>query len=242
MAGMCWHVGFLRSARATLEVVFRYLRHQINRRITFILPLLGTPLSTGQARIECLTARCNDLGRVGERLKLISAHDALVLLKNSLRAPKLQHTFQTDCCKSHNLLTTCDRMLRSALNSICNVKAIASGKFSYSRWWIAGQTHVIACTSAFSTSVAGKRDLPDLILRRTEKTTDDVFDRSLVSQLSKFPMPSSSESAAGEQQAWGNAVIEAEFRILILVMENFRKFSHAESFRKLSGKFPKWKL
>jgi hypothetical protein len=27
-----------------------------------------------------------------------------------------------------------------------------------------------------------------------------------------------------------------------VVMENFRKFSHAESFRKLSGKFPKWKL
>jgi hypothetical protein len=35
MAGMCWHVGFLRSAWATLEVVFHYLRRQINRRITF---------------------------------------------------------------------------------------------------------------------------------------------------------------------------------------------------------------
>jgi hypothetical protein len=39
MAGMCWHVGFLRSARATLEVVFRYLRRQINRRITLPLPI-----------------------------------------------------------------------------------------------------------------------------------------------------------------------------------------------------------
>jgi hemolysin activation/secretion protein len=29
MAGMCWHVGFLRSARATSEVVFRYVRRQI---------------------------------------------------------------------------------------------------------------------------------------------------------------------------------------------------------------------
>jgi hypothetical protein len=49
--------------------------------------LLGAPLSTGQALTECLTARCNDLCRAVERLKLISAHDALVLLKNSLSAP-----------------------------------------------------------------------------------------------------------------------------------------------------------
>jgi hypothetical protein len=39
MAGTCWHVGFLRSARATLEVVLRYLMRQINRRITFTLYL-----------------------------------------------------------------------------------------------------------------------------------------------------------------------------------------------------------
>jgi hypothetical protein len=38
MAGMCWHVGYLWSARATLEVVFCYLSRQINRRIT--LPYL----------------------------------------------------------------------------------------------------------------------------------------------------------------------------------------------------------
>jgi hypothetical protein len=38
IAGMCWHVGFLRSARATLEIVFHYLRRQINRRITFTYP------------------------------------------------------------------------------------------------------------------------------------------------------------------------------------------------------------
>ena len=35
---------------------------------------------------------CEDLSRAVERLKLVSAHDALVLLKNSLSAPKLLHT------------------------------------------------------------------------------------------------------------------------------------------------------
>jgi hypothetical protein len=69
--------------------------------------------------------------------------------------------------------------------------------------------------SAFLASAAGTRDLQDLILRRTEKTTDDVFDRCLVSQLSKFPMLPSSGSAAGKQQAWDKAVVEAEFSILV---------------------------
>jgi hypothetical protein len=44
MAGMYWHVGFLRSARATLEVVFRYIRRQINRRINIPLPSLKVEL------------------------------------------------------------------------------------------------------------------------------------------------------------------------------------------------------
>ena len=59
--------------------------------------LLGAPLSTGSALTECLAARCTDLARAVERLKLISAHDALVLLKNSLSAPKLLHTLRAAC-------------------------------------------------------------------------------------------------------------------------------------------------
>jgi hypothetical protein len=51
--------------------------------------------------------------------------------------------------------------------------------------------------SAFLVSAAGTRDLQDLILRRTERSADDVFDRCLVSQLSKFPMLPPSGSAAG---------------------------------------------
>ena len=83
--------------------------------------LLGAPLSSGQAMTDCLTTRCNDLDRAVDRLKLISAHDALVLLKNSLSAPKVQYTLRTACCDGHELLTTLDNLLRSALCRICNV-------------------------------------------------------------------------------------------------------------------------
>ena len=51
--------------------------------------LLGTPISIGSAMTDCLAACCADLARAVERLKLVSAHDALILLKNSISAPKV---------------------------------------------------------------------------------------------------------------------------------------------------------
>ena len=48
--------------------------------------LLGAPISTGSAMTDCLAARCADLARAVERLKLVSAHDVLILLKNSISA------------------------------------------------------------------------------------------------------------------------------------------------------------
>jgi len=57
---------------------------------------------------------------IRERLKLISAHDALVLLKNSLSASKLLHTLRTACCVDHELLDKFDTQLRSAVCSTCN--------------------------------------------------------------------------------------------------------------------------
>jgi hypothetical protein len=180
--------------------------------------LLGAPPSTGQAMTECFTARCNDLCRAVERLKLI-AHDALVLLKNSLSTPKLQYTLRAACCEGHNLLTTFDNMSRSALCNICNVTLTDQQLLQASLLVRAGGLGIRRVSSlapsAFLPSAAGTRDLQDLILRRTERTADDVFDRCLVSQLGKFAMLPPSGSVAGKQQAWDKAVVEAEFNILV---------------------------
>ena len=53
--------------------------------------LLGAPLSKGQAMDNSLSSQCNDLERAISRLGLITAHDALVLLRASFSALKLQH-------------------------------------------------------------------------------------------------------------------------------------------------------
>jgi len=83
--------------------------------------LLGAPLSTGSALTECLASQCTDLSRVIERLKFISACNALVLLNNSLSAPKLLHTRHAARYVDHHLLKEFDTQLRSGLLTICNV-------------------------------------------------------------------------------------------------------------------------
>ena len=57
--------------------------------------LLGSPLSSGSAMDATISSLNNDLRRAAERLNLISSHDALILLKNCLGGPKLQHVLRT---------------------------------------------------------------------------------------------------------------------------------------------------
>ena len=181
--------------------------------------LLGAPLSTGQALTDCLSARCDDLGRAVERLKLVSAHDALVLLKNSLSAPKLQYTLRAACCEGHDLLSAFDKVLRSALCRICNVTLTDQQWLQASlpvRVGGLGIRRVSSlATSAFLASAAGTRDLQDRVLRLTDGAADTVFDVCLASQLSKVPMQQPNRSTAHKQRTWDKAVVEAEFNHLL---------------------------
>ena len=55
------------------------------------------------------------------RLKYLQAHDALVLLKNSLSMSRLLYTLRTSDCHDHPLLTRFDAILREGLSLILNV-------------------------------------------------------------------------------------------------------------------------
>src|ERR1700690_920449 len=63
--------------------------------------LLGAPLLDGPAMETALTTRCDDLRRATDRLCKISAHDALVILRSSLSAPKLLHTLRSAPCDNN---------------------------------------------------------------------------------------------------------------------------------------------
>ena len=54
-------------------------------------------------------------------MSLLNAHDALVLLKNSISMPRLLYTLRTSECDDHPLLLIFDTTLRSCLRRIVNV-------------------------------------------------------------------------------------------------------------------------
>jgi len=53
--------------------------------------LLGAPLFPGAALDSAWSKRCDELARAVNRLALISAQDALILLRASFSAPRVQH-------------------------------------------------------------------------------------------------------------------------------------------------------
>ena len=84
--------------------------------------LLGAPLLDGSAMNHALESRCSDLSRALDRFSLISAHDGLVILKNSISAPKLMYTLRCSPTFGHCLLDRFDQNLRMGLSRLANVQ------------------------------------------------------------------------------------------------------------------------
>ena len=77
--------------------------------------LLGVPLLPGNAMVNALEARCDDLDRATSRLKLLSAHDALFLRLARHSAPKIMHILRCSPCSDHTRLLQFDISLRQCL-------------------------------------------------------------------------------------------------------------------------------
>ena len=75
--------------------------------------LLGAPLTHSSAMDDCLRNRCIDLERAISRLELITAHDALIVLRASYRASSLQHTLRASPCCGHISLFDFNNLLRT---------------------------------------------------------------------------------------------------------------------------------
>ena len=104
------------SSIETMHVFKDFIRVPKNQ-----MTLLGAPISRGHVMDKALQEKVDDLDRAIIRLKYLQAHDALVLLKNSLSMPRLLYTLRTSDCHDHPLLTRFDTILREGLSLISNV-------------------------------------------------------------------------------------------------------------------------
>src|SRR5215813_14894417 len=54
------------------------------------------------------------------RLALITAHDALLLLKSSMSTPKLTHLLRAAPCAGHSALAALDKILHNSISVLLN--------------------------------------------------------------------------------------------------------------------------
>ena len=166
----------------------------------------------GPSLDEALNGHCENLSRAVGRLRLISSHDALYIIRHSLSAPKLNYILRTSPSAGHPALLTFDDTLRKALSSIINVDLS-------DRQWIQASLPVSLgglgvrsvsslAPSAFLASAAGTRTLQDRLLTEATQvnTTDVAVGRveSIWCSLSKSTVPSG--LAAHMQKTWDGIV------------------------------------
>jgi len=83
--------------------------------------LLGSSIGDVSSVSDVLRSKTNMLKKMGERLKKLSAHDAILLLKHSFALPKLLYNLRTSPCFLSPVLQEYDSLLKSIVEQITNV-------------------------------------------------------------------------------------------------------------------------
>jgi hypothetical protein len=182
--------------------------------------LLGAPLTKGEAMNNNLTKRCNELDIAIERLNSISSHDALLLLKASFSAPKVQHTLRSSPCYEHTALSRFDMSLRTAICKICNIN------LSDDQWLQAslpvrsgglGVRRVFSLAlPAFLASAVDTRELQHQILRFSSTELPDIeLDTCLSLWQQTYDASPPNTSSASKQKMWDRPVVNHDYEQLM---------------------------
>ena len=176
--------------------------------------LLGAPLSSGRAMDTSLEKRCEELALAISRLKTLSAHDALTLLRSSFSAPKVMHILRSSSCAGHAGLSNFDALLRSGLSLITNTN------FSDMQWLQAslpvkdgglGVRRVTSlASSAFLASAASTLGLQELILSRCSPCPDASVSTISNNWSATYNLPSLCSPLSASQKAWDRPSIDAD--------------------------------
>jgi hypothetical protein len=169
--------------------------------------LLGSPLTTGCAMDSAMEARLKNLETAISRLQLLEAHDALLILKNSLSAPKLLYNLRTAPFTDHPGLISYDHLLRVALSRVTNV-AIDDFQWTQATLPVRDgglglRSVALLAPSAFLASAAATLGLQNSLLPGSFATLEDIHRTSTLAawQLRHTDEPPTG-SGEGKQANW----------------------------------------
>ena len=188
--------------------------------------LLGAPLFHGEALDRFWTESCSELDRAVDRLKLISSQDALILLRASFSAPRVQHLLRCSPSVDHADLITFDSSLRSALCHITNTDVTDTQWLQASLPIKAGGLGVRRVASlalpAYLASAASTLCLQETILSRRQCPLDSLVESYRATWSAKYG-PEPVELMSHKQSTWdwpGIVSIQVQLQESILNSHN----------------------
>jgi hypothetical protein len=183
-------------------LLLSFTRHGLNDA-----SLLGAPLFIGPELDDAWSTRLTDLRRAVDRLSLLGAQEALILLRASFSAPRVQHLMRCSPSVDHPALAEFDDILKSAICKITNCD------LSDNQWLQAGlpirdgglgiRRVTSLALPAFLASAAGSLPLQDAILLQVDPKPDSYFSLYLPRWWSAaVGGPPPDQPLSGKQSFW----------------------------------------
>ena len=155
---------------------------------------------------------------------MLQAHDAMIILKNSLSIPKLMYILRTADCCDNELLTQLDNIVSEGLSTILNCELSGNQIFQASLPVKTGglgfRSSSSLAPSAFLASAAGTEELQAIILAQVDErlhTEVSDFTRNRILErwkaISGSPPPS--EEVYGKQTFWDRKITEQSFSMVL---------------------------
>ena len=139
---------------------------------------LGSSIISDRGLDTVLDDKFNKLQNMLSRLKYLSAHHSLFIIRHCISVPTVTHILRTNNCHDNDRLILFDNIIRRGLESILNVD------LSTSQWiqaclpirdgGLGVRTTVSLATSAFLASAMRTLALQELILPSVANTTDSA--------------------------------------------------------------------
>ena len=183
--------------------------------------LLGSPLGDVASVSGTLSGKIHALEVMGDRLGYMSAHDALILLRNSFSIPKLLHILRTSPAFLSPALATYDESLQCIVSSITNIQfepddpAWTQATLPIGVGGLGIRSAVQLAPSAFLASAAATRDLVCQILPPRLQPLPTLYEEDALSLWSSGRNIPPSGAAACVQKSWDAPLVSNAVDLLL---------------------------
>ena len=174
--------------------------------------LLGSPILSDRGLDVALDDKCNELQNMLSRLKHLSAHHSLVIIRHCISVPTVMHILRTNNnCHDNDRLIMFDNIVRRGLEAILNVE------LSTLQWTqaclpirdggLGVRTTDSLATSAFLASAMSTLALQELILPSVANTIESA----VVASQERWKVITLEQPITGDlackQRSWDDAVV-----------------------------------